>query len=153
MPDSDQITRLRARVAAVERQRINIDRDHRREAIAGIGNRLQKSQIPRRIVRQRDQIGCAGLRIGKRQPGEPKPVRGGIERDDPHRPALLRDKDARPLPLRLTRPAASRPRRPIRRQKGEPQRQETPVRERLPAHDPTPPASHDQPGRRADAKD
>ena len=85
--------------ADVERDPVGwIERNHWRPAVAAIGEALEPEPISKRIMIDRGELGSLRACVGQRQSGgEPLRQRGGIERDDPHRAALLLDERERGL--------------------------------------------------------
>ena len=110
------------------------DHDQRRETVAGIGNRIKPDPVGGSVRFDCDHIRHACPRIRERHTGrEAEVARCGIAGSEPHRPALLLDEEER-FALRrnrVRRYAAMRLRaQPVGREKGEPQRQESPHRRR-----------------------
>ena len=77
----------------VERQAVEqVGGDHRRVAVAGVGEAREQPRIGVRIVIGDDQIGHAYARVGQREAGgEAQSASGGIDRDQAYRAALLFD--------------------------------------------------------------
>ena len=111
-----------------------IERDHRREAVAEVGQPLETVLLGLGTVRHRQQPGHARLRVGQRHAGlETERQRILVQRVQPEGAALAGNEDER---RRVRRRCASLARRrclplppavEIRRQKGEDERQEAPL--------------------------
>lgn len=130
----------------VQRQPGIVERDHRRKPVTRIGQPIEQLLIRHRIMIDGTKIGHARAGIGQRQPQ--MRARAIICRHDPHRAAqFLREHHT------VSRCGVPRPSPAIRRQIGEPQREEPPLPGTSLGHDSTPLAMNDRHCRRAGAKD